>query len=154
MKKYAFISAAIFATLCANAQEKQVKVPEAVKAAFTKKFPLAKNVEWSKENEKEFEAEFKLGSTQQSANFDTTGKWLETENEINVSQLPANVAKAVAAKYPGYKIEEAEKTEKPGNVFIYEVTVEKGKKSYEVQLSPEGKIVKEEAEKEGKEDKE
>jgi hypothetical protein len=148
MKKYVFICTAILAGLSATAQDKNVTVPDAVKTAFAKKFPSVKNVEWSKENDKEFEAEFKVGSTEQSANFDTAGTWLETETKIKTSELPSAVSKAIATKYPDYKIEEAEKTEKPGNVITYEVKVEKGETSYEVLVSPDGKIIKAEEEKE------
>ncbi|WP_330441445.1 PepSY-like domain-containing protein [Flavobacterium sp. C4GT6] len=148
MKRYLIIGTLALTTLSVTAQEKKVQVPQAVQSAFTKKFPGAKKVEWSKEKADEYEAEFKSGGTEQSANFDTNGKWLETETEIKVAQLPASVVKAISAKYPGYKIEEAEMTEKPGSVSFYEVTVEKGETSYEVQLSGDGKIIGEKREKE------
>ncbi|HQH42100.1 MAG TPA: hypothetical protein PK825_10175, partial [Bacteroidales bacterium] len=46
-------------------------VPEAVKTAFAKQFPNATKVKWSKENDKEWEAEFKTDGKAYSANFDS-----------------------------------------------------------------------------------
>jgi len=51
----------------------KVIVPEAVKAAFTKKFPNATNIKWGKEDAKEYEAEFKNNNISIAANFAADG---------------------------------------------------------------------------------
>jgi len=130
---------------------KDSDVPSAVKMTFTKTFPNAKDVKWSKESEKEFEAEFKNGSMEQAANFDEMGKWLITETEIKKSELPAAVTASLKKEFADYKIEEAEKADTPDKGIFYEVEVEKGKMTYVVQLSPAGKVLKKEEKKEEKE---
>lgn len=147
-----FCAAVLVSGFC-YAQEKseKVTVPAAVKAAFAKQFPNAKSVEWSMESKTEYEAEFKNGQLEQAANFDASGKWIVTETEIKKAELPAAVNKAVAKDFAGYKTEEVEKVEKPGSVY-YELKVEKGEKTYNVEISPEGKVLKKQEEKEDKKD--
>ena len=123
-------------------QLKESDVPGAVKAQFSKSYPKAKEVKWSKEGVSEFEAEFENGSLKQSANFDQTGKWLVTETVIKKSDLPAPVQATISRDFPGYKIEEAEKAESSDQGVFYEVELEKGEMNYEVRLSAGGNVLK------------
>jgi hypothetical protein len=151
MKQISFIAALVLIAAGSNAQKLQESaVPTEVKSAFAKKFPNARAVKWSKETATEFEAEFKNGSMEQAANFDATGNWVVTETEIKKSDLPADVVKAITKDFPGYKITEVEKVEKPDHTELFEAKVEKGEKTYVVQVSQQGKILKKEEEKEEK----
>ena len=117
-------------------------VPASVTQAFNTRFPLAKEVKWEKENSKEFEANFKLNSTNVSANFGLDGQWKETETTINANELPTPVANTVNTRYPGAVIIVAEKIEKPEGTLMYEVNIKvKGKKK-ELELMPDGNLVK------------
>jgi len=66
------------------------KVPAPVKQAFTKKFPAATDVKYEMEK-KDYEVTFKDKGASMSANYDATGKWLETETEIKESDLPKEI---------------------------------------------------------------
>lgn len=135
----------------AQAQKlKESEVPVAVKSAFAKRFPAVKHATWSKEDVTAFEAEFEVNHLEQSANFDAAGTWLATETEIKKGDLPSAVQATLSKEFAGYKIEEAEKAETSTGVF-YEVEVEKGKTTYEVQISLEGKVLSKKEEKEGAE---
>lgn len=118
------------------------KVPAAVTSAFKAKFPKAAKISWEMENANEYEAEFKLSGEEISANFDKTGDWLETETEIKVSALPVAVRDALNKDFVGFKIEEACKIEsvKDGNCF--EAEIEKGKETFDVLFTPDGKILR------------
>lgn len=141
-----------------NAQKlKEGEVPATVKEAFARKFAGVKEVKWSKEGTTEFEAEFENGKLEQSANFDNTGKWLVTETEINAAQLPPAVQATISKEFAGYKIDEAEKAETSDQSDFFEVELKNGKMKYEVQISPDGKVIKKDEvrkknEKEGKKD--
>jgi hypothetical protein len=155
MKKIILFSVACVVAGLADAQKlKSSDVPAAVQEAFAKHFPKAKEVKWSKEGTTEFEAEFESANLKQSANFDKTGKWLETETIIKNSELPQAVQAAIAKDFAGYKIEEPEKFESPGQAALYEMELEKNKVTYEVQFSADGKVVKKEEKKEKKGEKE
>ncbi len=54
------------------------KVPAAVKQSFNQKYPGATNVKYEMEDN-DFEISFRAEASVMSANFDKTGKWLETE---------------------------------------------------------------------------
>ncbi len=96
--------------------------PEVVLAAFQQKFPNAQDVDWSKEKNGEWEAEFEMpGSNEMSANFSADGRWLETETEIAFSELPA----AVIAALQGKKVKEAARIEKADGSTVYEAEVKR-----------------------------
>jgi len=156
MKRIMLFSVACLVAGFAGAQKlKESEVPTAVKQTFAKNFPKAKEVKWSKEGTSEFEAEFENAEMEQSANFDQTGKWLETETEIKKSELPKAVEAAITKEFAGYTLHEPEKVESPGKPLLYEMELKKDKVTYEVQFSADGKVVKKEEKKkkEGKEDK-
>jgi len=125
--------------------------PEKVLNAFKIKFPTATNVEWEKENEKEWEAEFKMNGKEYSANFGADGTWMETEYEIDVKDLPAKVKATLDSQFKGYEIEGAERVETP-TFKGYEVEIEKGETTMEVVLDESGKVLKKKIEEDEDED--
>ena len=138
----------VFASLTAMAfTHTKEKVPQVVKDSLAKKFPLAKKVDWEKESENEWEAEFKLNKLEYSANFLEDGTWKETEHEINMKDAPQNVLASLNSNFPEYEIEEAEISETVDGMF-YEFEIEKGKSEMEVVIDESGKIVKKIANKE------
>ena len=145
-------------TLCllilVGCSQKKIEAPTAVKTSFEELFPTATDVKWSKESDTEFEAEFKVGDVQKSSNFDSTGKWLVTETEIKISDLPASVQSAINNEFSGYSIEEAEAVETAEAGMFFEVALEKGESSLEVQISADGQVLKKEEKEEAESDEE
>ena len=138
---YLLLSVALMSNL-ANAQKISAdKVPAAVSSAFKSKFPTATKVSWEMENETEYEANFKLNGEEVSANFDNTGKWLETETEIKVSALPTAIQSALKNEFLGFKVEEASKIESVKNGNCYEAEIEKGEETFDMLFTPEGKVI-------------
>lgn len=129
------------------------KVPAPVKQAFAKKFPAATDVKYEMEK-KDYEINFKDKGVEMSANFDATGKWLETETEIKQSDLPKEVSASVAKNFAGYKISEVAKVESADKGLCYEMDLKNDKEGYEVQFSPKGDILKKHPLKKEKEEKE
>jgi len=117
------------------------KIPAPVKEAFAKKFPAATDVKYEMEK-KDYEINFKDKGVEMSANFDATGKWLETETEIKESDLPKEVSTSTTKNFSGFKISEVAKTETPDKGLIYEMDLKKDKEGFEVQFSPKGDILK------------
>ncbi len=120
-------------------------IPDAVLKNFKAKYPNANSVKWEKD-EDIFVIEFILDGQEYEAEFDKTGKWLETEEEIKIGDLPEAIQKVLNTKYSGYEIGEAEYVETADYGIIYEVVIEKGDKEIEIYFYPDGMILKEETE--------
>lgn len=107
--------------------------PQAVLDAFNQKFPGKTDVDWEKEKNGVWEAEFDEGTAEWSASFSAGGQWLETEMEIPPAELPA----AVKAAVQGKKIREAAKILRADGSTVYEVEM-RGK---ELLFNGEGKAL-------------
>lgn len=99
----------------------QNSVPTAVREAFSQKFPGVSDVDWEKENNREWEAEFEQNGIDMSANFSADGAWLETETPIKVAELPAPVQAALKGK----KVKEAARIERADGTTLFEAEVRK-----------------------------
>ena len=116
--------------------------PVAVKNTFEQKFPAATNIKWGKESASEWEAEFKMNSAKNSANFLADGNWVETETEIPVAQLPAGVVISIKKQYPAAEIVGAHKIETAQKGTMYEADIKTGGKKKEVVLTADGTFIK------------
>jgi uncharacterized membrane protein YkoI len=132
IKKIALLGILISSLACGNEnQEKEeaddqevtevsdekAEVSDEVKTALNKAYPNATDVEWDKEG-KDFEASFENGDEELSVVFDAIGNILETEKEIEFTELP----EVVKAALEGKKISEAAIITKNGKTF-YEAEV-------------------------------
>ncbi len=139
MKKLLIMSslvASIALPACAQKLEAS-KVPAAVKTAFTKKYPGAM-AKWEKEAGN-YEANFKQNGNNISAVFSPNGNFTESEMDIKVADLPANVLAYVKAHYKGKNIKEGAKITKADGTVNYEAEVN-GK---DVIFDDNGKFLKE-----------
>ena len=143
MKKIIFLmSVSLLISLMVHSQKiTPDKVSARVKQAFAEKFPGATNVRYEMEK-KDYEINFKNKGVEMSANFDATGRWLETETEIKVSALPKEVADSVERNFSGFKIFEVAKTETPEMGIFYEMILKKDSELYEARFSPQGEMTK------------
>lgn len=139
-----FVLAFIASTTAIAQKISSDKVPSEVREAFKKKFALVTSAKWEKESETEFEVSFKENKEEYSAKFDKTGKWLETEREMESAQLPASVQATLKAEFAGFQIKEAEEVEASDLGKIYEVALKNKSESYEVKFSLEGKVLNKE----------
>lgn len=115
--------------------------PALVSKAFSQKFQKAEKVKWDMEEANEWEAEFKLSGKATSASFDLAGKWLETETEIEKSEIPVTVKTAIEKQYSGAKMGESSWIETP-DFNGYEIELKQNGKSFEVHATKEGEITK------------
>jgi len=147
MKKVISGIVVIFAAATTIAFSTKDKVPQIVKDAFSDKFPTVQKVDWEKENDNEWEAEFKMNKVEYSANFLNDGTWKETEHEVEITEVPQNILSSFETNFPGYEIEEAEIAETMEGTF-YEFEIEKGKKEMEITMDSHGKVLNRQLEEE------
>ena len=143
MKKiiYLLLIAAIMSNSAIAQKISADKVPAVVTTAFKTKFPTATKATWEIENKSEFEANFKLNGVETSANFDNAGKWLETETELKVSNLPTAIQATLKSDFAGFKINEGSKIESVKNGSGYEAEIEKGEDTFDVLFAADGKVL-------------
>jgi len=146
MKKTIISVALSLFIVCAFAEEKNVTIPEGVKKVFTAQYPNATKVEWSLEKAGEYEAEFKINKAEMSVVYDAVGNLLETETEIEESELPQAIKAKLAKDFEGYKIDEIEKSDAKG-VTTFEMEAKKEKKEFGLVFDNNGKLLKQEEEK-------
>jgi hypothetical protein len=73
--------------------------------------------------------------------YSADGKKVETEETIEMSQVPAAVKTTLSGEYPNGKVSKAEKVMK-GTTTKYEFLLKDGSKSHEVVIDPDGKLIK------------
>ncbi|MFD2288329.1 hypothetical protein GJU39_03515 [Pedobacter petrophilus] len=115
-------------------------VPAAVKMAFSKAYPKAKDIDWEKKGIT-YKVDFDLGKTDHSAIYAATGKNISSEKDIPNNQLPAAIAKSIKAKYPKGRIDDVDWISTGGKI-TYKVDIE-GTPDVNVWYSADGKFIKE-----------
>jgi hypothetical protein len=124
MKKFLFVAlAAILTTSSFGQKTSKDNIPQAVKDSFKNSFPTVQNEKWEKENQN-FEAEFDLNKQEISALFDPEGKLIETEVEIAIVDLPAQIVNYVSKNLSGKKIKEASKITDASGKVSFEAEVD------------------------------
>lgn len=149
MKKlmYAMLIASFSSAAMAQTKEKEEKdeakvaAPEAVAASFAKDFPSVKKVTWEMENGN-YEAEYKVNGTEQSALYDKTGHRSEVETEIKTEALPQAAKDYLKKNYADYKLKEASNIVDDKGITTYEAKVSKGKDKMDVIFDANGKFLK------------
>jgi hypothetical protein len=123
-------------------------VPKVILDAVKAKFPDGKLKEASKETE-EGKTTYEIALNDKGSAVDVTltadGTIAEIETEVSARDLPKAVASTIEANYPGATVKKAEKiveVKANNESKSYEVVlVTAEKKTIEVKLSPEGKIL-------------
>ena len=118
------ITGAFLLSIVFNASSQKLddsKVPTVVKTSFAKQF-TGVEATWEKEDGK-YEASFKKAGSNYSAMFQPNGTFTESEIDIKVTDLPANVLAYVKEYYKGKTIKEGAKITKADGTVNYEAEV-------------------------------
>ena len=119
MQKLSLFFLLLFSASCGiNAQKTP---PPAVSSSFASQFKNVTDVDWEKEKNGDWEAEFEQNGSEMSANFNAAGALLETETEIQFDALPAPVQAALKGK----KVKETAKIVRADGTVVYEAEVKK-----------------------------
>ena len=123
MRKVALMVVAATITSQVFAQKLlEADVPTPVKTAFQKNFPQAEVEMWEKEGVN-YEVEFKMNKSMQSVLLDAQGSIIETEIEIEISQLPNGVLDYIKVNYKRQSVREAAKVTDTKGTVTYEAEI-------------------------------
>ncbi len=132
----------VFFFACGNeSKSDKDTVPEAVKAAFAKKYPDEKNAKWGLDRNDNWEAKFKEDGEHYKADFTPDGVWVETETSIKKKDLPKTVENSIKNQFEDYKIVEIEKTDHPTKGLFYDVEFKKNGKKFDVEFAADGRVI-------------
>ena len=122
------------------------QVPKVAQHNFRTKYPSAQQESWEQVAKDTYQVGFFNGKKRQTAQFDGAGKWLETQTDVQFSQVPGAVSRAVSKEFPGFDVQIISQIESPDQTeMTYEVVLFKGKENYDVTFSAKGAILKKEA---------
>ncbi|MEI6263855.1 MAG: PepSY-like domain-containing protein [Sphingobacteriia bacterium] len=139
--KRIFIILFVCIGLLATTNAQKNKVTPAAEKAFTQKFPNAKEVKWEKEGKDEYEASFLMDGKKGSANFSSTGEWMETEMAIPQANAPKAVLDGFNKSFMGATIKEVYKIESKAGKNYFEIEYSLKGKTKEAKVDPTGKIM-------------
>jgi len=123
MKKILVIIASVVVVTAANAQLR--KTPSEVTNRFSATYPTAKNVTW-RDKLTNFEAEFDLAGAHTVAKFNSKGEWLNTEQDLTLATLNANVKDGLnKSKYKDWSVKEIKSIQVKDKATVYRVVVVK-----------------------------
>lgn len=149
----AFLAASPGSAGAPRGQAGGAQIPKVVMDALTARFPKAIVETWTREEEKGtviYDIEFRQGGRKGEADIRQDGTFVNWEEAIPASELPGAVRRAVDGKYPGSRIVELMRitavTDGKEALEGYEITLETaGKKTVELTVAPDGRIVEESA---------
>lgn len=125
----------------AYAQKGKDVPPAAVLQHFGLAFPQAQKVRWELESDGKYEAEFILAETEIDVTYTPDGTLLETEQEIEASELPPAVATALLNDYPKARPREYAKITRADKSEVYEIEMKLNGKATDVLYLPNGQKV-------------
>lgn len=131
----------LLAELCPAQRLTMDQVPAAAAQAYKVKFTTASQPGWLKTGTGTYEVQFFNGKKRQSATFDATGKWLQTQTEINYNQAPAKVRTAFESQFENYQVQEVYEIETPDKGLCYEITAFKNRDSFIAVFSAKGELL-------------
>jgi|TARA_R110000868_G_scaffold131702_2_gene341952 uncharacterized membrane protein YkoI len=116
-------------------------VPREVQIKFLELEPSAHNIEWSLKREL-YRLHYTLDGFNYTSYFDKAGNWLETELEIDKSELPEAISNTIAEKLNDYSIIDIELVKTADDQIFYEIDLKKGDKIYDILFNDSGKILR------------
>ena len=132
----------------ASAAEKKMKLedlPPAVQKSAQEQLKSATLVGISAETEKGktlYEIETKLDGKSRDLLIDKAGKVVEVEQEVDLATVPAAAKAAIETKAGKDKIAKVESLTKSAGVEAYEASIQKGSKTVEFAVKPDGAAYK------------
>lgn len=122
---------------------RQSDVPEAVLAAFSGQYAGIGNVEWEREYDGSYVADFWKDSREHEASYSADGTWIQTEIDYgrDFAALPPAVQEGYnATEYASqWAIDDIDEIQRPDVATQYKIEVEKaGQRDMHLYFSPDG----------------
>lgn len=154
MKKNLVIFLSLFIAISLTSCEKDddirtSQVPDGVMATFQAMYPQAEYVEWEKKKNGYYVADFFAAGSDLKVWINKNGAWSMTESDISLADLPEAVQNAFkSSQYADWHIEDLDKYERTDRTFYLIEIEKKGKRDRKLFYAEDGKLLKDEQDKE------
>lgn len=138
--KISLLSICFIGIFSCQQAKNSVEAPAAVIESFNGLFADVSELEWENEDS-QWEADFSMNGNNYSASFDNNGVWIETEEEIEIEDVPPATKYTLDSRYSKYSIEESEKVTNQSGI-AYEFELKNGDDEMELLISSDGEVLK------------
>ena len=139
--KLLYVIIVSFLTSMGCNSSKEGNIPDAVKEAFTAKYPKEKNPDWEIDANGNFEAGFKKDGEKYRADFSPDGSWIETERSIKKKDLPRIIQDKIESDFDDEDLVEVEEVEHHEKGLFYDVEFKQKGKNKDVEFKANGQII-------------
>jgi len=119
----------------------QKDVPKAVQKTFENKYPGENDPDWHKDDNGNYESNFKIDGKSFRADFSPNGEWIETESDIDKKDLPKAVIDVIDNQFPDSEITEIEEVDHYSKGKFYDVEFKQKGKNKDVEIKADGPII-------------
>jgi hypothetical protein len=127
--------------LVAGCNQQSVNPTPQVLGSFESKFGRNISPKWELSSDNLYVADFTLSGHPARSYFNTDGKWIKTETELLSSELPSVIVRTVLGAYRDYSITKSVKIDEGEKETIYRLSLKRGNKTTEVELTSAGVIL-------------
>lgn len=122
-------------------QNANAQAPDPVKKIFQAMYPGENDPDWHKDDNGNYESNFKIDGIKYRADFKPTGEWIETESSIDFDELPQAVQDKIKSEYDKSDITEIEKVEHHSKGLFYDVEFKRKGKNKDVEMTASGEVI-------------
>lgn len=115
--------------------------PTPVTDTFAQKYTEATAITWNLDGNGNYEAKFTLQQKKYRADFTPSGKWLETESNVSLEEVPAVIRIVMDEKYDIKYLEEIELVDDYKKGRYYDVEFKIGMRKIDIEINEAGKII-------------
>jgi hypothetical protein len=127
----------LLSVVAVGGYSQNAKAPKAAKTDLATRFTNAASFKWYQEG-KHFEAEAMENGREIAVAYDSKGKWIETERELDKGDLPAALISGFKTSMPDAEIVAVESVERANMAPAYEIKFKMDGKSKEMMFNLAG----------------
>lgn len=129
-------------SICLAQEEVKNNNFELVKETFSKLYPGAVIKEWELEENNIYEVEFTFNNKRHEADFSHEGKWIYTEKDINLNEVPVTILNSFKlSEWSSWRIDKVEEISTPEHEQFYELKIKREEQKHFLYYLPGGNVL-------------
>jgi len=116
------------------------RVPHKIKEDFHRKFPEAKNCDWSHPKDY-YEVVFYHAGSEKKVKYDEAGYWIETKTAAYQKEIPQKVLDVLNSKFNQYTLDDISKVANNRGQLFFKLIADTDDVNYLLKIDIEGRIL-------------